>query len=123
MCMTDSQYDANVDGTGHTWNVYYFYWDDGLKEYGGTLITAEEFLQYQGSEEILSQIAADGYEVTTIYQRKNGIININCCDGVSNKNVRTVYRDGYVEASPVTEGYYYEDGIIKPALNMEIATF
>ena len=123
MCMTDSQYDASVDGTGHTWNVYYFYWDDGLKEYGGTLITAEELLQYQGAEEILSQIAADGYEVTTIYQRKNGIININCCDGVSNKNVRTVYRDGYVEVSPVTEGYYYEDGIIKPALNMEIATF
>lgn len=39
ICMTDSQYDGCVDGTGHTWNIYYFYWDDGLKEYGGTQIS------------------------------------------------------------------------------------
>ena len=123
MCMTDSQYDANVDGSGHTWNVYYFYWDNGLKEYGGTAITTDEFRQYEGADEILAQIAADGNEVTSIYQRKNGIININCCDGTWNKNVRVVYTDGNVEVSPVTEGYFYEEGIIKPALNTEIATY
>ena len=123
MCMTDSQYDASVDGSGHTWNVYYFYWDDGLKEYGGTAITTDEFRQYNGADGILAQIAADGYEVTSIYQRKNGIININCCDGIWNKNVRVVYTDGNAEVSPITEGYFYEEGIIKPALNTEIATY
>lgn len=123
MCMTDSQCDAGVDGSGHTWNVYYFYWDDGLKEYGGTPVTAEEFLAYEGAGQILEQIEADGYEVVSIYQRKNGIININCCDGIWNRNVRAVYSDGKVEVSPITEGYYYEEGIIKPALNEEIATY
>ena len=94
-----------------------------MKQYGGTAITTDEFRQYNGAGDILAQIAADGYEVTSIYQRKNGIININCCDGIWNKNVRVAYTDENVEVSPVTEGYFYEEGIIKPALNTEIATY
>ncbi len=76
--MTDSQYDACVDGTGHTWNIYYFYWDNGLKEYGGTQISIDKFLTYEGSNEVVKKIAEDGYEITSIYKRKNGIMNVNC---------------------------------------------
>lgn len=78
MYMTDSQYDACVDGTGHTWNIYYFYWDNGLKEYGGTQISIDKFLTYEGSNEVVKKIAEDGYEITSIYKRKNGIMNVNC---------------------------------------------
>lgn len=123
MYMTDSQYDACVDGTGHTWNIYYFYWDDGLKEYGGTQISVDEFLAYEGSNEIIKRIEEDGYEITSIYKRKNGIMNVNCCDGLSNANVRIAYDDKNVESLPVTEDYYYEEGIIKPALIPDIATY
>lgn len=122
MCMTDSQYDSGVDGTGHTWNVYYFYWDNKLKEYGGTEISIEEFSKYHGSDAILNQISKDGFDITTIYKRDNGIININCCDGQSNKNVRVLLEGEDVKVLPVTEDYY-EEGIIKQALIPEIATY
>lgn len=123
MCMTDSQYDAMVDGTGHTWNVYYFYWDDGLKEYGGTEISQEEFLQYDGADSIINTILADGYDITTIYRRANRIININCCDGYCNKNVRVLLKKGSVSVFPVEEYSDYQEGIIKQALVPEIATY
>lgn len=123
MCMTDSQYDACVDGTGHTWNIYYFYWDNGLKEYGGTQISIDEFLTYEGSNEIVKKIAEDGYEITSIYKRKNGIMNVNCCNGWDNANVRVIYDNENVELLPVTEDFYYEGGIIKPALIPDIATY
>lgn len=113
--MTDSQYDACVDGTGHTWNIYYFYWDNGLKEYGGTQISIDKFLTYEGSNEVVKKIAEDGYEITSIYKRKNGIMNVNCWDGWSNSNIRMVYDDKNIELLPVTEDFYYEEGIIKPA--------
>ena len=123
MCMTDSQYDACVDGTGHTWNVYYFYWDNGLKEYGGTQIPIDEFQAYNGADEIIRKITEDGYEITTIYKRENGILNVNCCNGWSNANVRIIYDNENVELLPVTEDFYYEEGIIKPALIPDIATY
>lgn len=123
MCMTDSQYDAMVDGTGHTWNVYYFYWDDGLKEYGGTEISQEEFLQYDGADSIINTILSDGYDISTIYRRANRIININCCDGYCNKNVRVLLKKGSVSVFPVEEYSNYQEGIIKQALVPEIATY
>lgn len=123
MCMTDSQYDACVDGTGHTWNVYYFYWDNGLREYGGTQISVEDFSAYNGSEDILQKIVEDGFDITSIFKRENGIININCCDGWSNCNIRITLADKRVELAPITEGSYYEEGIIKKALIPDIATY
>lgn len=134
MCMTDSQYDASVDGSGHTWNTYYFYWDNGLREYGGTEISIDEFSAYSGADEIIKKIQGDGFAITTIYKRKNGIININCCDGWSNNNVSVTYDNDKVELLPVMEEYhyeegivikenYYQEGIIKAALIPEIATY
>ncbi|MCD8130155.1 MAG: hypothetical protein LUE16_02570 [Lachnospiraceae bacterium] len=125
--MTDSRYDAFIDGTGRTWNVYYFYWDNDLKElmeYGGTLISENEFLVYEGAEDILEAIKGDGYRITSIYLRKNGIININGSDGERNVNVRVKYENGAVEVYPLENGYgYYEEGIIYEAMLPEIATY
>lgn len=123
ICMTDSQYDAFVDGTGHTWNVYYFYWDNGLKEYGGTSMSVEDFSLYEGSDNILKQINEDGYDIISIFKRQNNIININCCDGWSNSNVRVLLENNNVKVLPITEGYFYEEGIIKQALIPQIATY
>ncbi len=127
ICMTDSQYDAFTDGTGHTWNVYYLYWDSDLKElmeYGGTLISEAEFLEYEGAADILETIRGDGYSITSIYFRKNGIININGSDGERNVNVRVKYENGAVEVYPLENGYgYYEEGVIYEAMLPEIATY
>ena len=123
MYMTDSQYDAGVDGMGHTWNLYYFYWEDDLKEYGGIEISEEQFLEYDGAETILEKILKDGYEITSIYKRQNNIININCCDEYYNQNVRVLLKDECVQSFPIGEKGFYESGIIKPALIPSIATY
>lgn len=80
-------------------------------------------MAYSGADEIVKKITADGYEITTIYKRENGIINVNCCDGWSNDNVRIICDNENVELLPVTEDFYYEEGIIKPALIPDIATY
>lgn len=121
--MTDSQYDALVDGTGHTWNTYYFYWDGGMREYGGIVISKADFSAYSGADTILQRITGDGYEVSSILERQNGIININCCDGVNNSNVRVSLENEKVVAYPIEEDYFYEGGIIKEALIPKIATY
>lgn len=122
--MTDSQYDATVDGTGHTWNIYYFYWDAGLWEYGGTEISIEEFSKYSGASSILDKITIDGYNITSIYKRGNNIININCCDGYNNVNLRVMLENNNVQVfQGGEETFSYEAGIIKPALVPQIAIY
>lgn len=121
--MTDSQYDATTDWKGHTWNLYYFYWENGLKEYGGIEISKEQFLKYDGAEIILERISEDGYKITSIYKRQNNIIHINCCDESYYKNVRVLLNNEQVASFPITEDKFYEDGIIKSALVPEIATY
>ena len=116
--MTDSQYDATIDGTGHTWNTYYFYWDDGLREYGGTEILVEEFSKYNGADRIVDKILKDGFDIMSIYKRQNGIININCCDGYNNVNLTVFFENKNVSAEN-----FYEEGIIKAALIPKIATY
>lgn len=57
---------------------YYFYEsDNGIKEYGGLEITLDEFLRLDGAQAIIDEIEALDYEITTLYYRSNGLININ----------------------------------------------
>ena len=115
--IVDSCYDYMKGGGGHTWNAYYVYWDDGMKEYGGTEISVEEFLAYEGADAIIAKIKGDGYYLGTIYRRANGIININCGDDEYNLNVRVVVEGERAEVSPVDAGFeFYEEGVIHPAL-------
>lgn len=72
-----SAYDGSADGSGHTWKPYYFYWDGEFHEYGGKILTVEEFCTYGGAEEILNEITSAGNTCTEILYRGNGLIHIN----------------------------------------------
>lgn len=71
-----SAYDACYsDGlyTGHTWKPYYFYYNNGIKEYGGKKISKKALIKkYKGASKYIK-----GKKILEIYYRKNGIININ----------------------------------------------
>lgn len=63
---------------GHTYKVYYLYWEnDGLVEYGGLEITRKQLLEVSGAQEILDTITNAGYTIDEIYYRDNHIITIN----------------------------------------------
>lgn len=66
----ESAYDACSDGTGHTWKLYYFYFDEQIqdfREYGGVEITQEQFSAFAGGADVLEKIAAENGIVTSIY--------------------------------------------------------
>ena len=75
-------YDAGLDGTGRTWKPYYFHLrEDGIfREYGGIEITLEDVYAIDGAKEIVDEILADDIEISSIYYRANGIVNINYID-------------------------------------------
>ncbi len=72
-----SAYDISSDGTGHTWKPYYFYYEDGLKEYGGIEIDEELFRQYANADNILDPIYAAGGRVTEILYFLNNRFYVN----------------------------------------------
>ena len=87
LTMIESAYDFCTDGTGHTWKPYFFYWDGNFYEYGGIEIFSEQLLTYKGAKEIIENIQDQGYSVTNLYYRANGVINVNLTDGEINRNV------------------------------------
>ena len=65
--------------SGHTWKVYYFYYDKDagdFREYDGQPITEEELMGLT-DENLLEEIRLAGYEVDDMYKRDNGMVNIN----------------------------------------------
>ncbi len=72
-----SAYDICGDGTGHTWKPYYFYYENGLKEYGGIAIEEELFRQYANADNILDPIYAAGGRVTEILYFLNDKFYVN----------------------------------------------
>jgi hypothetical protein len=59
--------------------TYRFYRDgDKLVEYGGIDLPLDYFKKLDGSEEMLSQIAADGVKIENLLYRSNNNVNINC---------------------------------------------
>ncbi|MCI8430548.1 MAG: tetratricopeptide repeat protein [Lachnospiraceae bacterium] len=90
----DGEYDETGDMyLGHTWKPYYLYWDGDFKEYGGISITEEQLMACRGGQDILDQIHALGGEITDIFWRQNGIININYNIGPKRENA-TLLREG-----------------------------
>ncbi|MEI6578136.1 MAG: hypothetical protein WCN92_01580, partial [Eubacteriales bacterium] len=123
---TQSTYDMTYDksskiSTGHTWKSYYFYEDNGIKEYGGNVITVDEFLKFDGASEILDDIKRLGCEVTNILYRENGIINLNyhieTDSYIDNSNKIIKYSDNHVDV------LFTEYGIYSAALVWDIATY
>lgn len=76
----DGTYDPEMDGyIGHTWKPYYFYYDestDSLAEHIGVEIPEEDVAKICG-ENIIEEIEKEGYTIGKIYNRPNGILNIN----------------------------------------------
>lgn len=64
-------------GGGQTYKTYYFYYDNGFREYGATEISIEEFKEYDHSSEYLSYIEEKGGEIQSILRRSNHLIHIN----------------------------------------------
>jgi hypothetical protein len=82
--LTKDCYDHNSDGAGHTWKPYYYHYNSEtgmFDEYVGREITEEQLLTYEGAQQILDSIRADGNIINNIIERDNGIININYSDG------------------------------------------
>ncbi|MBQ0028548.1 MAG: hypothetical protein KBS96_08090 [Lachnospiraceae bacterium] len=76
----DACYESEDDITlGHTWKPYFFHYDvtsDSFVEYVGRKLTRAEF-EEKYKLGILQDIEAIGGTVTTIYERDNGIVNVN----------------------------------------------
>ncbi|MCR4615518.1 MAG: hypothetical protein K5756_05160 [Clostridiales bacterium] len=104
--------------------TYYFYdTDEGIKEYGGLKISLDDFLKFEGAEEMLDEIEEKDNEVTTLFYRANGLININyqrrsddeehiCGNSTLKINGKAVekYRshEGVYEASATDQAVYPE---------------
>jgi hypothetical protein len=136
MTITQSAFDNftmsndNVNGA-HTWKPYYFYYDNGFKEYGGSEITLEELLTYENAGTYIDEIKNLNGEISNILLRGNSIININ-------------YRVQDPEVDYLKWNYYYtlkitdekvihitdnpdkpewDDGVYLPALLPDIAVY
>ena len=76
-------YDKKIGmGMGHTWITYYLYFDgNDFYEYGGKLISWDEFCRIPGIQDVLEKIDAEmfkeGWTVDKIFYRDNGIVNVN----------------------------------------------
>ena len=70
-------YDVNVM-TGSIYKKFWYYFlDNKIHKYYSREITREEFLKYDGAEELIKEITENRQEVNSILKRGNGIININ----------------------------------------------
>lgn len=126
-----SAYDGSADGSGHTWKPYYFYWDGEMHEYGGNLMTTEEFCSYAGAEEILNEITAAGNTYTDIICRGNGMIHINYHSPEGfNENATLRLENGNVQLMAAYSGDPTENllgatygGLYVSAMIPEIATY
>ena len=138
----DSTYDASYEGTPdnagfmiHTWKSYYLYWDEeakDIREYGGVEISQEQFMRINGGKEILNRIKESGAEITEIYYRANGNININYIfDNSSDDYIQITYHFNsfmYDEKAgtltDITNTFVNQSaGFYKKALIEEMATY
>lgn len=130
----DYSYDKEMDGfTGHTWKPYYLYFakatdtmskEDKFLEYGAIEISQEQFLKFQGAQDVLERIKeiANNAEITSFLYRGNNIININYQVkdeyGYSQNYVTVNYNEKEVYNLLEGSGGKYENAIIP-----EIATY
>lgn len=130
----DYGYDKQMDGfSGHTWKPYYLYFAKAtdtqskggkFREYGAIEISQEQFLKFQGAQDMLQRIRvlAINAEITGFLYRENNIININYLvrdeNGYSQNYVTVNYNEKEVYNFVEGSGGKYEKAIIP-----EIATY
>ena len=109
--------------SGRTWKPYWFYFiNNEISEYYGKEITTEDFLKYEGAEDVLKKVADEGMEVRSILKRGNGIININFGKRIEldhgigfseiYDNITARYRNGKIFVTEDNDGL---EGIYHPA--------
>ena len=104
----DRYFTADVNGSGHTWKLYYLYWPDNgdnFQEYGGIEISREQLLEAGGAKTILDILNQSGYQPDSIYYRTNGIINLNFSDssddGAAYSNITLKYNFDTNSVTPI----------------------
>lgn len=91
----------------HTYKKYYFYWDDnGFKEYGGIPVTKEQLSSIEGGTQAIKKITDGGFPIGEIFYRANGIININYANGDMYDNMTLIYNDGVITIDESDDGWY-----------------
>ena len=92
-CLAD---DYSITDREYTEKIYYFYFDDGLKEYGGIQINKNDIYQINGETKIIDWLAKTGGRIQSIFARENGIININYRLDIddTNNNLTLLYCNG-----------------------------
>lgn len=133
LTLTESSYGASIDGSGHVWNDYYFYWDETehrFKEYGGISITREELEAVPGADPILKKIDEAGGNINNIYYRGNDIININYTEGYNINNLTLKIENGRVNYVDLGKDWVETEfekaqggGLYRAALIPEIAKY
>ncbi|MCM1157518.1 MAG: hypothetical protein NC300_08345 [Bacteroidales bacterium] len=146
----NSVIEADISGAGYIWQnedrqlllqvpisdrgkkpsylTYYLHYmlDEGFKEYGAIPISEEQFLEFEGAQDILDKIdeTYPEEEITLSFlYRSNHYINLNVIvgtkDGTEYKTMTLKYDTGKV--FPLSEEL--EDGRMETACILEIATF
>ncbi len=114
-----SQFDYFSDGTGHTYKNYYFFLDDDyLYEYGGILITEDQFLLFDGAQQILDHYAPANSMLESIVYRSNHVINLNFTNRSTRRNsyVSVKYDDSSVYYQESGDGHYGVDSGVDNAV-------
>ncbi len=112
----DAFYDAKYDFfIWHSWKDTYLYYDGNTyKQYGATLITEEDFLQFENAAEVLAFIRGGNtyYNVDDMVKlelsywiRKNGILHIQCAQYDSNNNIYFSYYTMRYQDNVITVDY------------------
>lgn len=109
--------------TGRSEKTYYVYYDGQYKEYGAIQISKEDFLNFEGGNDVwnsleqeLNKLYGNGSSTTsTILYRANGIININfntitSTGGESQKNAIIEYKNNKVSIKNNEYGKLIRDG-------------
>jgi hypothetical protein len=110
----------------NTWKPYYFYYDNGFKEYGGSEISLEEFLTYENAKSYIDEIENLNGEITNILKRGNDIININYRVPDPERNLKwNYYYTLKIADSKATHinNSTNDEGVYLPALLPEIAVY
>lgn len=71
--------DIGLDGAGRSWKPYYFHMDENgmFKEYGGIETSLDFIYSMNGLKAIMEKHLPESAEITSIYYRNNGIVNVN----------------------------------------------
>ena len=72
--------DWGIDGfgSGHTYKKYYLHWNGTeFTEYEGREISRGDLEKYAGGADAIMQAESEGFSIGSIFERDNGIINVN----------------------------------------------